>query len=230
MQNEYQCIGKRYNGEPAVISLTSWRGRISTVGLTIYSLLKNCPGYHIVLVLSIDEFKSKQDELPCVLVDLVNARLIEILWVQHNYKSFKKVLFTMDKYRTVPIISADDDCFYTKNYSSMLYNHWLGCKNAIVTDVAHTDGKYKWCCGASTLYPPFVFGTYALKHINVQYNNNDDAYLCACANRLNIPVVAMNIPLCNYSVFHDMNQPLSANGYNATDDIIRYLNLVKCDE
>ena len=59
---------KQYQGEKAIISLTSWKARIKTVGLTIYSLLTQCPGFHIVLVLSEEEFPKKERELPRDLV------------------------------------------------------------------------------------------------------------------------------------------------------------------
>ena len=55
---------KQYNGEKAIISLTSWKARINTVGLTLFSLYKRCPGFHIVLVLSEEEFPKKEAELP----------------------------------------------------------------------------------------------------------------------------------------------------------------------
>lgn len=55
---------KQYNGEKAIISLTSWKKRINTVSQTIFSLVKQCPGFHIVLVLSEEEFPEKEKELP----------------------------------------------------------------------------------------------------------------------------------------------------------------------
>ena len=120
----YPSFGKKYANEKAIISLTSWKARINTVSKTLYSLLKQCPGFHIVLVLSEEEFPKMMDELPDNLKLFVDNELIEVLWVYKNYKSFKKVLFTMDKYRTVPVISADDDCIYTCNYAQMLYDAW----------------------------------------------------------------------------------------------------------
>jgi hypothetical protein len=56
----YESNGKEYSGEKAIISMTSWKRRISTCAKTIYSLLKHCPGFHIVLGLSKDEFPQKQ--------------------------------------------------------------------------------------------------------------------------------------------------------------------------
>ena len=121
----YPSFGKKYNGEKAIISLTSWRARINTVSKTLFSLLKQCPGFHIVLVLSEEEFPKMMDELPEILKVFAENELIEILWVYKNYKSFKKVLFTMDKYRNVPVISADDGCVYVRNYAEELYQKYL---------------------------------------------------------------------------------------------------------
>ena len=153
---EYPCSGKKYNGEKAIISLTSWRARINTVSKTLFSLLKQCPGFHIVLVLSEEEFPQKEKELPENLMIFVNNKLIELLWVYKNYKSFKKVLFTMDKYRDVPIISADDDCIYTCNYAQELYEKWLKNKNSIIRYPKFVK-KNNFVAGPYTLYPTYKY-------------------------------------------------------------------------
>ena len=158
---------KIYNGEKAIISLTSWKARINTVGKTLYSLLKMCPGFHIVLVLSEEEFPKKEEELPEELMLFVDNDLIEILWVYKNYKAFKKVLFTMDKYRDVPVISADDDCIYIINYAQELYDIWLNNKDSFIT---YRITKQKYDCietwGFATLHPPFAYGEYGLFYID----------------------------------------------------------------
>jgi len=151
----YPSFGKKYNGEKAIISLTSWRARINTVSKTIYSLIKQCPGFHIVLVLSEEEFPKKEAELPENLMIFVENDLIELIWVYKNYKSFKKVLFTMDKYRNVPIISADDDCIYTCNYAQMLYNKWIKNKNDIISINKSNQNGYSYGpWGIATIHPP----------------------------------------------------------------------------
>lgn len=127
---------KQYNGEKAIISLTSWKARINTVSKTLYSLIHQCPGFHIVLVLSEEEFPKKEKELPENLMLFVENNLIEILWVYKNYKSFKKILFTMEKYRNIPVISADDDCLYKYNYAEELFKRWETNKNKAVTQSA----------------------------------------------------------------------------------------------
>lgn len=57
------------HGCKAAIALTSWKKRITTVGLTIYNLFTMCgPEFHIVLTLAEEEFPKKERELPRDLV------------------------------------------------------------------------------------------------------------------------------------------------------------------
>lgn len=160
---------KQYNGEKAIISLTSWKARINTVSKTIYSLIQKCPGFHIVLVLSEEEFPQKEAELPDDLMLLADSELIEILWVYKNYKSFKKVLFTMNKYHDVPVISADDDCIYTKNYAQVLFDIWLKNKTKVITNHGYSSGF-------GILFPPNVKFDITKITQNIINTNNDDAF------------------------------------------------------
>lgn len=199
---------KRYNGEKAIISLTSWKKRINTVGKTIFSLLQQCSGFHIVLVLSEEEFPKKEEELPEDLKILIEGNKIEVVWVYKNYGSFKKVLFTLDKYREVPIISADDDCLYNCNYAQILYDEWLKNKNSIITNRGGSRNGFRWSQGPNTLYPPFVFGEYALKNLTDEIikTNNDDGYNAALIKKLNKNIIFLNRK--NFFSFHDSIEPL----------------------
>lgn len=149
----YPSFGKKYANEKAIISLTSWKARINTVSKTLYSLLKQCPGFHIVLVLSEEEFPKMMDELPDNLKLFVDNELIEVLWVYKNYRSFKKILFTMDKYKNVPIISADDDFIYKFNYAEILYSNYKKYHTGIACTTSNKLNKI-WPHGYGTLYPP----------------------------------------------------------------------------
>lgn len=149
-RENYPSFGKKYAGEKAIISLTSWKARIDTVSKTLYSLIKQCPGFHIVLVLSEEEFPKMMDEMPANLNLFVKNNLIEVLWVYKNYKSFKKWIFTADKYRDVPIISADDDCIYICNYAQELYDKWLENKN--INGIRYEFGKLPQMQGPTSLY------------------------------------------------------------------------------
>ena len=157
---------KEYNNEKAIISLTSWTKRINHCDETIKSLIKNCKGFHIVLVLAVEEFPNRERDLPKQLLKLHDY--FEILWVEKNYKAFKKVIFTMDKYRDIPVISADDDLIYTTNYAQRLYNKWIDNKKSFITYMS--KNKFNtW--GFGTLFPPYVFKEYGIKMVEMLYNN-----------------------------------------------------------
>ena len=204
----YPTSGKKYNGEKAIISLTSWRARINTVDKTIYSLIKQCPGFHIVLVLSEEEFPKKEDELPERLMLFVENELIELLWVYKNYKSFKKVLFTMDKYRDVPVISADDDCIYTCNYAEMLYDVWLKNPDCVITNNGNKHKCIHWTQGPNTLFPKNCFPTFALRMAEdaSKYNSDDDAFLGILYAITNKTIIELKKK--NWFFFHDETKPL----------------------
>ena len=176
-RENYPSFGKKYAGEKAIISLTSWKARIDTVSKTLYSLLKQCPGFHTVLVLSEEEFPKMMDELPENLNLFVKNNLIEVLWVYKNYKSFKKVLFTMDKYRDVPVISADDDCIYTCNYAQELYDSWRYNRTDIVL---YRKNNKKHLQGPCVLYSPKIIriNSKLLENMNDfrKKSNSDDTF------------------------------------------------------
>lgn len=210
---------KQYNGEKAIISLTSWKARINTVGKTLYSLLSNCPGFHIVLVLAEEEFPLKETELPEELMLFVDNDLIEILWVQKNYKAFKKILFTMDKYRTVPIISADDDCIYKYNYAERMYSEWnKNDKKTFVsiwgkrtTFVERNNFKIWHNGGAGTLYPPYIFGKYGLLLLTdkvLSLTDQDDDYYSCLKILLKLNKCIVIGPWRDVYEFHDEECPL----------------------
>lgn len=227
---------KIYNGEKAIISLTSWKARINTVGKTLYSLLKMCPGFHIVLVLSEEEFPKKEEELPEELMLFVDNDLIEILWVYKNYKAFKKVLFTMDKYRDVPVISADDDCIYIINYAQELYDIWLNNKDSFIT-YRITKQKYGFIetWGFATLHPPFAYGEYGLFYIDyLEIKNNkhsqDDNYYTVLRKKVNnMNVINLNKKMRDIVFTHDENNSLYEvrKKINNTHEFDEYIKLMQ---
>lgn len=206
---EYESMGKEYAAEKACISLTSWKARINTVAKTLYSLIKMCPGFHIVLVLSKDEFPLMEKELPDNLMLFVENKLIELFWIRPNLKSFKKVLFTMDKYRDVPVISADDDCIYTCNYAQMLYDAWLKNKDCIITKDGYRYKQFFFQRGPATLYRPYCYMNKGITCLTEDILNtfHDDVYYGILANRLGIKIIEIDKKCCY--IFHDAIKPLS---------------------
>jgi hypothetical protein len=182
---------KKYNNEKAIISLTSWKKRIDTVAVTIQSILERCPGYHVVLCLSSDEFPRKEAELPENLNSLINNNQIEILWVKKNYGPFKKVLFTAKKYPTAPIISADDGVIYIENFAENLYKVWIKNRRKLVswthyrpkgTPIDLGNG------GRGILYPPGIFNRYIryLEDDRIIKTFHDDMFIGFLAKKYRI--------------------------------------------
>lgn len=213
MDEVYSSSGKKYNGEKAIISLTSWKARINTVSKTLFSLIKQCPGFHIVLVLSEEEFPKKEAELPKNLMLFIENELIELLWVYKNYKSFKKVLFTMDKYNNLPVISADDDCIYKCNYAQELYDKWLENKDAFITIKSQRPFyKNKTCngIGAASLHPPHCYKNFmAMLNFTELVNlSHDDVFYMIIRNRLNMPQLILKKGIDDVMKFINEYQPL----------------------
>lgn len=225
---EYESMGKEYSGEKACISLTSWKARINTVSKTLYSLVKMCPGFHIVLVLSKDEFPLMEKELPDNLMLFVENKLIELFWIRPNLKSFKKVLFTMDKYRDVPVISADDDCIYTCNYAQMLYDEWKNNKKCIITNNGNYQNKtIKITRGPNTLFFYSALSN-IIKHLNeINFLKlNDDAFYSACYLINQIKII--DLKLKPFYIFHTSTAALSKKiKYNALSDVSFYFKQLK---
>lgn len=170
---------KTYDNEKAIISLTSYRGRINTLHLTLLSLLKQCPGFHVVLVLSSDEFPKKENELPKLVKRFIDDNLIEVIWVKLNTLAFKKMIPTMLKYPKVPIITADDGCVYNRNYAKILYDTWEKDKSKIISfngfnrlGITYGGG------GSGILFPPGIFVHAKLSPEIVRTGHDDYYYGC----------------------------------------------------
>ena len=108
-----------------IVSLTSWKGRINDVGLTIYSFLtQSIPPKKIILNLSTAEFTSTT-MLPRDVKLLLKSYFpfFEINWVTgKNTKAFKKVIPTIQRYRNdnYAILAGDDDMLYLPSYAEFM--------------------------------------------------------------------------------------------------------------
>ena len=221
--NPYPSFGKKYNSERAIISLTSWKARINTVSKTLYSLIKQCPGFHIVLVLSEEEFPKMMDELPENLMLFVENELIEVLWVYKNYKAFKKVLFAMTKYKNIPIISADDDCIYVCNYAQILYDEWLKNPDCNITNDGSSEKEaFKWGRGPNTLYSPNFtkYAEFLLTKLSKISYNDDDIFYGAICKKASIRYIDIHTK-CMY-LFHSQIKPLSKQSNKPFSFLTKY--------
>ena len=224
---------KTYNNEKAIISLTSWKERIVTVSQTINSLLEQCPGFHIVLILSKNEFPKQEKELPTDLLNIINNNLIELLWIEKNYLSYKKALFTMDKYRTVPVISVDDGQIYIRNIAQDLYDIWKNNKDAIVANTVYWSDYTGGCGSTGICYPPFCFGSLAIKILDENFeilmkNSNDDRFLGVLSTFLHIKWIENKNKHLTYKIIqHDELNGMNRNKKYIPGSTDYFLNIVK---
>lgn len=224
----HEPLSKLYNGEKGIISLTSWTKRIHNVGQTIFSLLKHCSGFHITLVLSATEFPNGLKDLPRDIQLLSESKKIEILWVSQNLKSLKKVLYTIEHYPYVPVISADDDLIYTCNYANELYNLWVLNPSKICTINAeqplHTNGT-------ATLYYPGCFGRDPInellnnKHLDI-YMNADDGYYELLRARYNIKVSYLH----PHTIWIDQNADCPLHNIYGKPGYLDYLRRIQSED
>ena len=223
-RDTYPSFGKKYNNEIGVISLTSWTARINTVAKTLFSLVQQCPNFHIVLVLAEEEFPKMTAELPENLMLFVENELIELMFVRKNYRSFKKVLFTMDKYRDVPVISADDDCIYTCNYAQELYDKWTENKDCVISySFGAIYGGFQSTCGPLTLYPKHIFDIPS-NLIDFDEYQDDLLYAILMKNK-NVNKIALGKKLPLF--FHDVFSPLNTGKIRNTQYYMNTLHKYK---
>lgn len=151
-------------GKLGIITLTTWKNRIDNVHIVLCNLLEQCPKFHIVLVLSEQEFPKKEQELPVKLIKLVSNGYVEILWTPNNYKTCKKLIFTIEKYKDsgLPIITADDDCLYITNYAISLYDKYKNGDSVIRYNMYNVRDDWQYSQGPCTLYAPSTFNYFLL--------------------------------------------------------------------
>jgi hypothetical protein len=87
--------------------------------MVLLSMLKQKTtfNYKVVLVLSSDEFQTKEQELPPKLIELANVcDYFEILWTKENTKAYKKYFPVRRKYPDENICILDDDSTLHDNF------------------------------------------------------------------------------------------------------------------
>lgn len=127
-------ITKSPAAEDTIISVTSYPARIRSLYLTVQSLLwqKTSPT-KICITLSTKEFPGGLQSLPKNLVKQVSQHsLIEIIWTEDNFRSYKKLMPVHEKYPELAIVTVDDDVIYPPNFMDCLLESSKRFPGAIV--------------------------------------------------------------------------------------------------
>lgn len=151
--------------EKIIVSLTSYKPRINDVKYTIYSLLnQSFPPDKLILWLDEDSFPQREENLPQDLLNLEQFGLT-IDWCE-NLRSYKKLIFALEKYPDDIIVTADDDLFYRPDWLKILYAEHVKYPDCIVAHRIHrlrlnTQGNLypytAWHPEIKSLTPPDAF-------------------------------------------------------------------------
>ena len=130
---EDSFLQKKY---PMIVSMTSHPARIPWVHLCIKSLLRQeLKPDHLILWLAKEQFPKGEKDLPRKLLKLEKKGL-EIKWCE-DLKSHKKYYYSMLQYPDSIVITVDDDVFYEKDMTKVLYESFLRHPYAISCMRAH---------------------------------------------------------------------------------------------
>jgi len=156
-----------------VVSLTSWKKRITNTSRVIFSLLnQTVKPNKIILNLSYDEFINKEQDLPEDLL-LLRNEIFEINWVKENTNVFKKIIPTIQKFygQDYILFSCDDDWIYGKHYIEKMIKA-LGTKNSFCASKHKLIGNR--ICYKSKIFDSRLWECLTNEIISLR---NDDAYL-----------------------------------------------------
>lgn len=172
----------------AILSLTSYPARIANVDKTIVKHLMFKNNIKIVLNLYEGEFPNKENDLPENLKLLIENNLVEILWHKKNYRVLMKTLFAMEKYKTLPVISADDDNLPLINYPKILLDEWKKDKSYFISFWGKQYKNTYNLGGNFTISPPYAFGKYGIKCLTdaIIDTKEDDPYYTVLRSKLNL--------------------------------------------
>ena len=123
--------------EKVIVSLTSYPYRFKQPEMIkcLKSLVNQDTNVPYKIVFNVFECDIK--EMPSELVSFVEKNNIELYHCPLDLRSHKKYYYVMQRYKTVPIITVDDDIVYSKHLVSDLYSSYM---------------KYSKCVSACYLY------------------------------------------------------------------------------
>lgn len=199
---------KTYNNEKVIVSLTSHGVRLKYAPLAIFSILKGSEkSVHVVLTIYKEDLSNITSDLKL----LVDNNVIELIVANENLKPHLKYYYTMKKYKSVPVITIDDDCIYTNDFVKSLLDCYKHNPKSVCARRVHIispikDGPYltwkfqvsdnrissyrKFATGVGgVLYPPNILD---IDKLDLNELKSclcaDDIFLKAIENRKNIDI------------------------------------------
>lgn len=227
---------KQYNGEPYIISITSFGKRLVTLPQTIFTLLRQSfKDVHIIVTISNKIVQYIGDPLKKML--LANLFELNVIADEDDLGPHTKYFYAMKKYGDHPIMTFDDDRLYAPYMVQNLVNKhkMLTCKsiisNCAIEMQRASNGSLlpypHWCSHrlapnktsyiamaegfAGVLYPANCFSDLASKVPDLlQCKFDDDLWLKVLETQQRIPVTQSNYSF----VYKDAIDIESAMQYN----------------
>ena len=179
------------NNERIIVTMTTWSKRIGNIPTVLTNILNNTlKPYKIVINLAEEEFKNKEKDFPNNVNEFLNNHkdIIEVYWVKHNTKVWKKVIPTLLRYPNDIIICIDDDWIYPSDMIQTLYNEYIKYnKNYPISGNNCRFFNMNCHCGCGSLTSYKLLNSlnqlYAINEETVKYGSDDIVYsYCAIIN------------------------------------------------
>ncbi len=171
-----------------VISLTSYHKRFHFLHLTLESLLnQSYKPDQIVLWLSQEDI----DKVPLPeKVKKLESRGLDIQIVDENIRSYKKLIYTLQKYPDSHIVTCDDDILYDASFLQGLVD----------TNVIYQNCVIAYTCRMMKLTDPYKFESYRYSSY-VSYDGPSSDLLPIGANGIMYPPHSLNKEVQNKENF-----------------------------
>lgn len=153
-----------------IVSLTTYPKRIGFIHLVLRSLLQQTQmPSRVVLTLCAGQFPDGEASLPLSLRRILssNSDILEIVWVENDTRSYKKLLPVIDRYPGSVIITVDDDAIYSRTLVERLWAGHLvhpdtviGTRGTIISlDESGFRPYRSWAAAPAGMTSPLVFLT-----------------------------------------------------------------------
>lgn len=171
------------NNKKIIISLTTWKKRISNIPVVLDSILNQThKPDKIIINLSKDEFIN-ESYIPINVLQFIHENNIEINWVDKNTKVYKKIIPTLLKYKHDLILSIDDDFIYPDNMIQDFYNTYLENPNRPISGNRTTLYSLGCHCGCASMVQYKFYNVYIENYMDFYENcPSSDIFFTFIAN------------------------------------------------
>lgn len=203
--------------DDVIVSLTTYPARINEVYYCLNSLLRQTvQPYKIILWLAKEQFPNEEGSVPTRILKLKEYGL-DIQFCE-DYRSYKKILPTIQNYPDKVIVTTDDDALYPENWLENLIieseshpdcvvcyrAHEITFRDEMVCPYSQWNGLSKNVKGPSKKLVPIGVGgvlypRYYFNNIDIEYNTikelaptTDDIWLKIVGVLNRTPVVKVN--------------------------------------